>query len=101
MIANMHKYFRLAVMALLLQTASSFAMTNRCSAASGNEPGWTHGVLLFGEEKAKKDATPILERNYRPLHFYGNTIRRQYYRGTAVPSVGDGLQAAKVVVTRQ
>ncbi len=67
---------------------------------SANEPGWTHGVVLFGEAREKKDATPILQREYRPLHFYGNTVRRKHYRGTPVPSIGDGLRAAKVVVTR-
>ncbi|MBC8873841.1 MAG: hypothetical protein H8E44_30750 [Planctomycetes bacterium] len=25
----------------------------------------------------------ILDRPYRPGHFYGNTVRRRYYRGTS------------------
>lgn len=65
-----------------------------------SEPGWTHGVVLFGDERAKKDATPILQREYRPFHFYGNTVRRQYYRGSVRPSLSDGLQAVRVTVVR-
>jgi hypothetical protein len=53
------------------------------------EPQWEGRVFLFGEEKAKKDATPILERAYRPLHFYGNMQRRHHYRDTVIPSRTD------------
>lgn len=65
------------------------------------EPGWRHGVVLFGEERDAKDATPILEREYRPLHFYGNTVRREYYRGSVRPTIGDLYEMVRVTVTRQ
>ena len=29
----------------------------------------------------------ILDRPYRPLHFYGNTVRRRYHRASAGPLV--------------
>ena len=76
------------------------SFTSQAEAAGPQEPGWTHGVFLFGEAKAKKDATPILMREYRPLHFYGNTVRRQYYRDTVRPSAGDALQASKAIIVR-
>jgi hypothetical protein len=28
------------------------------------------------------EATPIVNRPYRPLHFYGNAVRRAHYRGS-------------------
>lgn len=39
-------------------------------------------IIAHGALKQEIKSTPILERPNRPLHFYGNTVRRQYYRGT-------------------
>lgn len=40
-------------------------------------------IIAFGQLRQEIKATPILERPYyRPLHFYGNTVRRQYARAT-------------------
>ena len=60
-------------------------MTCLGSSASGQEPGWSGRVIAFGEQRAQIESTPIVHRSYRPLHFYGNTVRRRYYRGTALP----------------
>lgn len=49
------------------------------------EPGWDWRVVTFGDQREKIQETPILERDYRPLHFYGNTVRRMHYRGTPLP----------------
>lgn len=51
------------------------------SPASAQQPGWSPRVIEFGAQRAQTRATPIIYRDYRPLHFYGNTVRRQYYRG--------------------
>ena len=64
------------------------------------EPSWQSGVILRGPAKAAKDATPILQRNYRPLHFYGNTVRRLHYRGRALPTLRDYGQTARHLVRR-
>jgi len=58
------------------------------SSASGQEPGWSGRVIAFGEQRAQIESTPIVHRSYRPLHFYGNTVRRRYYHGTALPGAG-------------
>ena len=42
-------------------------------------------VFARGELRREIEATPILERPYRPLHFYGNAVRRAYYRGSPQP----------------
>lgn len=51
-----------------------------------SEPGWAPQVVMRGEDRERLQATPILERPYRPLHFYGNTVRRMHYRGTPLPT---------------
>lgn len=55
-------------------------------AACGAEPGWERGVVRFGAERQKIQNTHILHRPYRPLHVYGNTVRRLYYHGRVLPS---------------
>ena len=57
--------------------------------ASAQEPQWSGRVIATGAERAAIEATPIEMRPNRPLHFYGNTGRRQYYRGSAVPAPRD------------
>ena len=59
------------------------------SVGSGAEPGWTNRVLKRGTDREQTNATHILQRPYRPLHFYGNSVRRKHYRGVARPSVLD------------
>jgi hypothetical protein len=56
------------------------------SGAAAQEPGWSWQVIAVGPLREQIESTPIHQRPYRPLHFYGNTVRRQYYRGSAVPA---------------
>ena len=67
---------------LVGSVASSILVPSNCSA---KEPGWDLRVVTFGESREQIKSTPILERSYRPLHFYGNTVRRMHYRGTPLP----------------
>ena len=76
-------------------------MTCFSASVSGQEPGWSGRVIVFGEERAQIEATPIVYRNYRPLHFYGNTVRRRYYRGSAVPRPVDVLRSSTSLVPVQ
>ena len=68
------------------------------SVSSADEPGWQGNVIARGSEREKIQSTPILERPYRPLHFYGNTARRRHYRGTAAPAPRDVAGAAGAAV---
>jgi hypothetical protein len=52
------------------------------SAIPAQEPGWSGVVIARGEMRRQIEATPILQRPYRPLHFYGNAVRRAHYRGS-------------------
>ncbi len=74
---------RRIVWALLAVSIVSFGGVSSDSRAS--EPKWDLRVVTFGESREQIKNTPILERSYRPLHFYGNTVRRMHYRGTPLP----------------
>jgi hypothetical protein len=65
------------------------------------EPGWKGTIVARGEFRQQIESTPILERPYRPFHFYGNTIRREYYRGVAIPLPRDLVNGTRALVTRQ
>lgn len=68
------------------------------SDASSAEPGWSPIVLPTGEYREQIKSMPIELRPYRPLHFYGNTIRRNYYRGNPAPTPRDIVTTATELV---
>lgn len=47
--------------------------------------GFDPRVVMVGEAREQLKATPIEERPYRPLHVYGNTVRRRHCRATVPP----------------
>ncbi len=47
--------------------------------ASPRQPGWSNKIIVTGHERDVVKSTPIEMRPYRPLHVYGNTVRRRYY----------------------
>jgi len=53
------------------------------------EPGWSPIVIPTGQYREQIKSMPIEMRPYRPLHFYGNTIRRNHYRGNPAPMPRD------------
>ena len=64
------------------------------------EPGWNGTVIARGELRREIKATPILERPNRPFHFYGNTVRREYYRGQAAPRPRDMVNGTRALFSR-
>ena len=85
---------RLSLAALILSAGMLFAVPKAASAAS-EEPGWLGVVVVRGELKQWIDSTPIVDRPNRPFHFYGNAVRRQYYRGSASPGRATWPKAAR------
>lgn len=87
----------------LLKTSFAFVVLTLVAleVAEAAEPKWQGNVIARGEERERIENTPILERPYRPLHFYGNTVRRRHYRGTAVPAPRDVVGAAGAVSGRR
>lgn len=53
--------------------------------ALAQEPGWSMSVVPFSAEAREIRQLDILDRPYRPGHFYGNTVRRMHYRGQPLP----------------
>jgi hypothetical protein len=47
--------------------------------------GFDPRVIAFGETRETIKSTPITQRPYRPLHVYGNSVRRRHQR-TPAPS---------------
>lgn len=70
------------------------ALTCWDSSVAKAEPGWSGRVIAFGDERARIQSTPVIHRDYRPMHFYGNTVRRRYYHGSALPRPGQATRAA-------
>ncbi len=49
--------------------------------ATAQNPGWSPRIIATGQYRDQLKSMPIEQRPYRPLHFYGNSVRRNYYRG--------------------
>lgn len=71
------------------------------SAAFGSEPNWSPIVIPQGIYRAQIKSMPIEQRPYRPLHFYGNTVRRSYYRGNPIVMPRDIFMTTSELVRRQ
>lgn len=46
-------------------------------AASANT---SYPIIATGKQREQIKAIPITQRPYRPLHFYGNSVRRAHHR---------------------
>ncbi len=62
-----------------LVVAVTLGVASETSAAP--PAGWDSTIILRGQERAVVKSMPIEKRPMRPLHIYGNTIRRLEYRG--------------------
>lgn len=76
--------YRSVVVALLF---SSLLLTiANAGPAMAAEPGWSPVVLPTGAYRKRIKSMPIHQRPYRPFHFYGNAVRRNYYRSNSPQS---------------
>jgi len=69
---------RLAVLALLLAALGEV----RPADASDFDPR----VITFGDARQEIKSTPVTQRPNRPLHVYGNTVRRRADRAVRPPT---------------
>lgn len=51
--------------------------------ATGRETGFDPRIITFGAERDQLKSIPIEQRPNRPLHVYGNSVRRRQSRGSA------------------
>lgn len=65
------------VLRIVVVLVVAAATTTPCS-ASGFDPR----VVTFGDERDQIKSTPIEKRPNRPLHIYGNSVRRRHARST-------------------
>jgi hypothetical protein len=70
---------RTVVIAALL--AAAVAPAPGEAAGTGFDPR----IVTFGESREQIKSTPITQRPYRPLHVYGNTVRRRHQRTVSAP----------------
>ncbi len=91
---------RIVFAASILSTLIVFAAP-AASCAADNGTGWMGVVVARGELKQEIESTPILDRPNRPFHFYGNTVRREYHRGSALPRPGDFVKGGAALVVRR
>jgi hypothetical protein len=84
-------YRRLLALLILLGAPVGTSLT------LGAEPGWTDSAIKRSDDRASDRETPITERPYRPLHVYGNTVRRVNYRGRALPSAQDAANTVRAL----
>lgn len=47
---------------------------------AASQTGFDPRIVTFGAEREQIKSTPIEKRPYRPLHVYGNTVRRRQTR---------------------
>lgn len=86
------------MLACIFACSLSIGSTVNAADRAANEPGWIPNIVAFGELREQIEATPIENRPYRPLHFYGNTVRRIHYHGSALPRLGDGAGSRQLRV---
>ncbi len=61
----------------------TISMTVSVSSTRALEPSYPRlspGVIATPQERAQLRSLPIEQRPNRPLHFYGNSVRRMQYR---------------------
>ena len=68
-------------LALAAILATAVAPTLADASGSSFDPR----IVTFGESRDQIKATPITKRPNRPLHVYGNTVRRRHSRSPPSP----------------
>ena len=68
-------------LALAAILATAVAPTLADASGSSFDPR----IVTFGESRDQIKATPITKRPNRPLHVYGNTVRRRHSRSPSSP----------------
>jgi hypothetical protein len=58
-------------------------------------------VIATGELRRQISATPIVARPNRPLHVYGNAVRRRHHRGVSAPTGRQVVRASRAVTRRR
>jgi hypothetical protein len=68
---------------LLTLTIFSLPIEAALPVAEAAQSGFDPRIIAVGEARDQIKSKPIEQRPNRPLHVYGNTIRRRHSRGNA------------------
>lgn len=80
---------------MLLRTLGFAALCASAVAPVGAEAAGTGidvRIVTVGEAREQLKAMPITERPYRPLHVYGNTVRRRNQKSQAGALPGGSIR---------
>ncbi len=80
-----------------LMVAGALVLGLFSSQSATAETQWLPNVVARGDLQRQIESTPIEQRPNRPLHFYGNTVRRAYYRGNPLPQRQDFIQTGRML----
>lgn len=58
-------------------------------------------IIATGDLRRQIAATPIVERPNRPLHVYGNTVRRRHHRHLHAPTGREVSRATRAATRRR
>jgi hypothetical protein len=57
--------------------------------------GFDPRVVTFGDSRDQIKSTPITQRPNRPLHVYGNSVRRRHHRSGAAPTASQASSSQR------
>ena len=70
---------------LMFAALMATALVPETTFAAG-QTGFDPRIVTVGPAREQLKNTPITQRPYRPLHVYGNTVRRRHSRGSSGPT---------------
>jgi len=73
----------------ILLVPAVFATVAAAAVAPAAAAEFDPRVVTFGSERDQIKSTPIEKRPNRPLHVYGNSVRRRHDRAMQSPPRGD------------
>ena len=72
---------RLLLVPMLVALVVAIVLSVASETQASPPTGWDSTIILRGHERAVVKSMPIEQRPNRPLHIYGNSIRRMEHRG--------------------
>lgn len=71
---------------LLLPVLTTVVFAALTESATARNSNFDPRVITFGETREQIKSTPMVDRPNRPLHFYGNSVRRRHGRAVSRPA---------------
>jgi hypothetical protein len=75
----------LAMRRLLLPVFTTVVFAAFLQPAAARNSNFDPRIITFGESREEIKNTPMVDRPYRPLHVYGNSVRRRHGRSAPRP----------------